>query len=165
VLDEARTSLTEEGLEFDRDIPLGVMIEAAAAVPMVRSWADAVTWFALGTNDLTASALDLDRNDPRTAALADSLHPGVLHLIDQVIRDAHSQGKPVTVCGEMASDPAGTIALAALGVDAVSVAVSQYQRTRRTLASTCRTKLTELAPSILACRSARDVRKMLAAWV
>jgi phosphotransferase system enzyme I (PtsP) len=165
VLDEARTSLTEEGLDFDRDIPLGVMIEAAAAVPMVRSWADAVTWFALGTNDLTASALDLDRNDPRTAALADPLHPGVLHLIDQVIRDAHSQGKPVTVCGEMASDPAGTIALAALGVDAVSVAVSQYQRTRRTLASTCRTRLTELAPSILACRSARDVRKMLAAWV
>src|SRR5262249_50187357 len=67
VLDEARTSLAEEGLEHGRDVPLGVMIEAAAAVPLVRSWADVVTWFALGTNDLTASALDLDRNDPSTA--------------------------------------------------------------------------------------------------
>jgi phosphoenolpyruvate-protein kinase (PTS system EI component) len=131
----------------------------------VRSWADAVTWFALGTNDLTASALDLDRNDPSTAALADPLHPGVLRLIDQVIRDAHSVGKPVTVCGEMAGDPPGTIALAALGVDAVSVAVPQYRRTCQTLASTSRARLAELAPRILACRSARDVRKLLAAWV
>lgn len=165
VVDEARTSLAADGLEFARDVPFGVMIEAAAAVPLVRSWADAVSWFAIGTNDLTASALDLDRNDPRTASLVDPLHPGVLHLIHQVIRDAHAAGKPVTVCGEMAGDPAGTIALAALGVDAVSVAVPQYQRTRRTLAGTSRGQLTELAPRILACRSARAVRQVLAAWV
>lgn len=165
VVDEAKRSLAEDGLEFGRDVPLGVMIEAAAAVPLVRSWADAVTWFALGTNDLTASALDLDRNDPVTMKLADPLHPGLLRLIDQVVRDAHAMGKPVTVCGEMAGDPAGTLTLSALGVDALSVAVPQYGRTCRTLAATSAGELAELGPRLLGCRSAMEVRRHLAPWL
>jgi len=165
VVDEAKRSLAEDGLEFGRDVPLGVMIEAAAAVPLVRSWADAVTWFALGTNDLTASALDLDRNDPVTMKLADPLHPGLLRLIDQVIRDAHALGKPVTVCGEMAGDPGGTLALSALGVDSLSVAVPQYGRTCRTLAATSAAELAELGPRLLGCRSAMEVRRHLARWL
>ncbi len=165
VLDEARRSLEEDGLEFAHDVPLGVMIEAAAAVPLVRSWSDVVSWFALGTNDLTASALDLNRDDPLTLALVDPLHPGLLRLIDQVIRDAHAMGKRVTVCGEMAAEVGGTIVLSALGVDALSVSVPQFRRTRRTLASTSADELTELAPRLLACRSALEVRRLLARWL
>lgn len=165
VVEDSIRSLEEDGLEFAGQVPLGVMIESAAAVPLVRSWADAVSWFAIGTNDLTASALDLDRNDPLTMGLADPLHPGLLRLIDQVVRDAHEMGKPVTVCGEMAGDPAGTIALSALGVDSLSVAVPQYLRTRRTLAATSAGEMQELRRKLLHCRSGQEVRRLLAPWM
>ncbi len=72
----AREELQREGLEFAADVPVGLMIETAAAAPMVAEWAPRAAFFALGTNDLTASALGLDRDDPAAAAQMDPLHPG-----------------------------------------------------------------------------------------
>src|SRR5207237_680604 len=84
-LRETRQALAREGLEHAAGVPLGVMLETAAALPLARSWAADVAYFALGTNDLAASALGLDRDDPAMAALADPLHPGLLRLIAQVV--------------------------------------------------------------------------------
>src|SRR5205823_1101817 len=123
-----------EGLELAKAVPLGVMIEVAASVPLVGLWAEQVDFFALGTNDLTATALGLDRDDPVAAGQIDALHPGLLRLVHQVTADAHSHGRPVSVCGEVAADPLGALALAALGVDSLSVAVNQYPATRQALA-------------------------------
>ena len=86
---KARECLTREGLDFVGAVPLGVMIEVAAAVPMLACWAEQVDFFALGTNDLTASALGLDRDDPVAAGQIDSLHPGLLRLVHMVVSDAH----------------------------------------------------------------------------
>src|SRR5262249_3983158 len=130
----ARQDLEREGLEFGRDVPLGAMIEVAAAVPLVPAWAEQGSFFALGTNDLTASGLGLDRDGRVGAGQADPLHPGLLHLIDDVVTAAHAAGRLVTVCGEVAADPLGAAALAALGVDALSVAVNQLSAARRALA-------------------------------
>ncbi len=110
------------------------MIEVAAAVPLVRRWAEHVDFFALGTNDLTASALGIDRDDPVGAGGNDALHPGVLYLIGEVVAAAHRAGKRVTVCGEMAADPQGILALADLKVDALSVPVQRLGAARRALA-------------------------------
>ena len=118
-------SLALEGLEFARDLPIGAMIEVAAAAPMVRLWAGQVAYFALGTNDLTASALGIGRDDSVAAVDADPLHPGMVQLIHGVIADAHAAGRPVTVCGEMAADPLGAAVLAAFGVDCLSVPVQR----------------------------------------
>jgi phosphotransferase system enzyme I (PtsP) len=157
----AREDLEREGLEFGRDVPLGVMIEVAAAVPLVPQWAQQSSFFALGTNDLTASALGLDRDDRVAAGQADPLHPGVLHLIDDVVTAAHAAGRPVTVCGEVAADPLGAVALAALGVDALSVAVNQYGAARRALAGRTAVELRQLRPRLLGQRTATEVRKAL----
>src|SRR5205823_6205935 len=73
----AREELTSEGLESGRDVPLGVMIEVAAATTLVEDWAAQVDFFALGTNDLIASALGVDRDQLLAAELQDPLHPGV----------------------------------------------------------------------------------------
>src|SRR5207302_11052045 len=107
-----------------------VLIETAAAAPLVSEWAEQVAFFALGTNDLTASALGLDRDDPVAASQADSLHPGLLRLIDDVVTKAHAANRPVTVCGEMAADPLGALALAALKIDSLSVPVNEYAATQ-----------------------------------
>jgi phosphotransferase system enzyme I (PtsP) len=148
-LERARTELEREGLEHGRDVRMGVMIETAAAVPLVRMWADRVDFIALGTNDLTASALGVDRDDRAGVGGADPLHPGLLHLIDQVVRDARAAGCPVSVCGEMAADPFGAAALAALGVTALSVPVNQLAATRRALARLDAAKLPALRKRLL----------------
>src|SRR5262249_9668109 len=80
-VEKARVSLHREGLEFAASVPVGIMIEVAAVISMARDWANQVAFFALGTNDLTASALALDRDDPGVAGQADPLHPGLLYMI------------------------------------------------------------------------------------
>ena len=134
-VDEARRELIAEGLPFGADVPFGAMIEATAAVPLAGSWAGRVDFFALGTNDLTASALGLSREDPVGARCDDVLHPGLIRMIGSMIDAAHEGGRPVSTCGEMASDPAGTVVLAALGADSLSVAVDRLADVRRILAS------------------------------
>ena len=74
----ALDELTKEGLEFAADVPFGLMIETAAAGPLVADSAQQFAFFSLGTNDLTASALGLNRDDPAWAAQMDPLHPGLL---------------------------------------------------------------------------------------
>ena len=157
----AREELRREGLEFGEQVPLGVMIESAAALPMIATWAGQVDYFALGTNDLIASALGVERDDPLGAGRNDSLHPGLLRLIHHGIEAAHRAGRPVTVCGEMASDPAGALALAALKVDSVSVAVRRLDPTRQALAACSPGALGALASPILHARSGDEVRELL----
>jgi phosphoenolpyruvate-protein kinase (PTS system EI component) len=161
----ARESLRREGMEYDPDVPLGLMIEVAASIPLVRSWADQAAFFALGTNDLTASALGLDREDPVAASQADALHPGLIQMIHDAVTAAHRAGRPVSVCGEVAADPLGTVALAALQVDSLSVPVNQFAATRRVLAGHSPKSLAKLKPQLLSRRTAREVRALLHEWV
>jgi phosphotransferase system enzyme I (PtsP) len=158
---KARDSLMEEGLPFAADAPLGVMIEMAAAVSLVSMWADQVAFFAIGTNDLAASALGLDRDDPLLARQADALHPGLIRLIHSVAADAHAAGRPVSVCGEIAADPLGALALAALGVDTLSVPVNQLAAARKTLAGCNAAALAEVKSQLLRQRTIGAVRTLL----
>jgi phosphotransferase system, enzyme I, PtsP len=162
---EARAELNREGLEFGERVPLGIMLESAAAITMADVWGEQVDYFALGTNDLAASALGLDRNDPSGAAEADPLHPGFLRLIADVVSTAHQAGRPVTVCGEMAADSEATVVLAALGVDALSVAVPELRFVRRTLSEVSPEKLAEMPRRLRGLRTAEQVRRLLRADV
>jgi phosphotransferase system, enzyme I, PtsP len=127
----------------------------------VEAWAGHVDFFALGTNDLVASALGIDRQDPVGADRDDSLHPGFLRLIQAVVLAAHRANRRVAVCGEMASDPQGSLALAALQVDSVSVAVHQLGSVQQMLARQLSARLPELVPDLLNLRTAAQVRKVL----
>jgi phosphotransferase system enzyme I (PtsP) len=160
----AREELKREGLDHAPDVPFGLMIETAAAAPMIGAWAPHAAFFALGTNDLAASALGLDRDDPASAGQMDPLHPGVLRLLDGAIAAAHAAGRPVSVCGEMAADPLGATALAALGVDGLSVPVTQLPATRDAVLALNAARLAELRPTMLARRTSADVRKLLEEW-
>ena len=163
-LARTRADLTREGLPFGENVPIGVMIEVAAAVPLVARWAERVDFFALGTNDLASSALGIDRDDPVAAGQIDALHPGVLRLIADVQGAARKAGRPVSVCGEMAGDPLGGLALSALGVDSLSVAVNQYAATQRAVAQRQGADLGSLREKLLAQDSAAGVRRMLGEW-
>jgi phosphotransferase system, enzyme I, PtsP len=159
----AKDELTREGLEFAANVPIGAMIEVAAAAPMVTAWAPEVAYFALGTNDLTASALGLGRDDPGAPGEADPLHPGMIRLIDSVVVDAHNCGRPVTVCGELAADPLGAQVLAALRVDSLSVPVQRLNGTREALATRDVASLSDLRSELLRQRTASAIRDILKA--
>jgi phosphotransferase system enzyme I (PtsP) len=158
---KARDSLTAEGLPFAPDVPLGAMIETAAAVSLVSTWTEQVSFFAIGTNDLAASALGLDRDDPLLARQADALHPGLLRLLHGVAAEAHAAGRPVSVCGEIAADPLGALALAALGVDSLSVPVNQLAAARRAMAGCNAATLAEVKTELLRQRTTAAIRTLL----
>ncbi|WGW99250.1 hypothetical protein QJ974_01810 [Pseudomonas aeruginosa] len=80
-----------------------------------------VDFLSVGSNDLTQYLLAVDRNNPRVADLYDYLHPAVLHALKKVVDDAHLEGKPVSICGEMAGDPAAAVLLMAMGFDSLSM--------------------------------------------
>ncbi len=128
---QARQELLREDLEFVGDVPFGVMIEVAAVTPLIDAWSDRVDFFSLGTNDLIASALGIDRDDPVGTLGDDILHPGLIRMIGDMIAQAHREGRPGSVCGEMAADPEGAITLVALGADSLSLAVDRVASIRR----------------------------------
>lgn len=101
--------------------PVGVMIEVPAAVYLTRELAQQADFLSVGSNDLTQYLLAVDRNNPRVAALYDYLHPAVLEALQRVVNEAHAEGKPVSICGEMAGDPGAALLLMAMGFDSLSM--------------------------------------------
>ena len=102
-------------------MPVGIMIEVPAAAVGADVLAAEVDFFSLGTNDLTQYLFAADRTNPELAPLADSLHPAMLRMIDQVVKAAHRRHRWVGVCGEMASDLWAVPLLVGLGIDELSV--------------------------------------------
>jgi phosphotransferase system enzyme I (PtsI) len=122
ILREVQDDLDRAGVPFNRDIPLGAMIEVPSAALLTGSLAREVDFFSLGTNDLVQYVLAADREDESIAPYYQPLHPAVLRLIQSVAAAADAGGRPLTICGEMAGDPLYTELLVGLGLREVSVA-------------------------------------------
>jgi phosphotransferase system enzyme I (PtsI) len=122
LLDDAARDLERRGVEFRRDVPLGVMIETPAAAVAADTFVDDVSFFSIGTNDLVQYTLAVDRGNANLASRFTPLHPAVLKLINRTISTAIDNGLDVAVCGEMASQPLMAFALIGLGVRQLSVA-------------------------------------------
>jgi phosphoenolpyruvate-protein phosphotransferase (PTS system enzyme I) len=135
LLDQAARDLEERGVEFRRDVPLGVMIETPAAAVVADTFADDVAFFSIGTNDLVQYTLAVDRGNANLASRFTPLHPAVLKLIHRTISTAHQHGLDVAVCGEMASQPLMAFALIGLGVRQLSVAPRSVQLVKRIVRS------------------------------
>ncbi|MGH8379792.1 phosphoenolpyruvate--protein phosphotransferase [Pseudomonas sp.] len=124
--------------------PVGVMVEIPAAVYQTRELARQVDFLSVGSNDLTQYLLAVDRNNPRVADLYDYLHPAVLQALQNVVRDAHAEGKPVSICGEMAGDPAAAVLLMAMGFDSLSMNATNLPKVKWMLRQVSLSKSKEL---------------------
>lgn len=124
--------------------PVGVMVEIPAAVYQTKELARQVDFLSVGSNDLTQYLLAVDRNNPRVADLYDYLHPAVLQAVQTVVRDAHAEGKPVSICGEMAGDPAAAILLMAMGFDSLSMNATNLPKVKWMLRQVNMSKAKEL---------------------
>ncbi|MDX1297782.1 MAG: phosphoenolpyruvate--protein phosphotransferase [Pseudomonas sp.] len=129
--------------------PIGVMIEIPAAVYQVRELARQVDFLSVGSNDLTQYLLAVDRNNPRVADLYDFLHPAVLQALQIVVAGAHAEGKPVSICGEMAGDPAAAVLLMAMGFDGLSMNATNLPKVKWLLRQISMGKAQELLTQVM----------------
>ena len=162
---EARFELQREGLEHHPQVPLGIMLEVAGATALLESWTAQVDFFALGTNDLIASVLGIDREHPVGASRHDALHPGVLRIVSQVVATAHAAGRPVSVCGEMAGDPESALLLAVMQVDSLSMAVKKLPAIAHLLSRHAARDLPPLRAELARLRTAAQVSEFLHARI
>ncbi|MDD3518132.1 MAG: phosphoenolpyruvate-protein phosphotransferase PtsP, partial [Chromatiales bacterium] len=139
----------------------GVMVEVPSAVYLAESLARRVDFLSIGTNDLVQYLLAVDRNNPRVAGLYHALHPAVLHALQQVAEGAHRAGRPVSVCGEMAADPAAIILLLGMGIDSLSVNVASIARVKWVIRSFSRQRARELLRQCLAMEEPSAIRGVL----
>jgi phosphotransferase system enzyme I (PtsI) len=116
----AKRQLTDAGREFG-DVEVGAMIEVPAAALMLGSLLKYFDFVSIGTNDLIQYTLAIDRADDAVSHLYDPWHPAVLQLIAGAIAEANAAGKSISVCGEMAGDPAFTALLLAMGLRSFSM--------------------------------------------
>ncbi len=122
LLDKAAESLEKEGIEYNRDIEIGIMIEVPSAAILADAMAEMVDFFSIGTNDLVQYTLALDRANPHVAHLYSPLHPAVIRLIRHIVDSAREKNKPTYICGEMAADPINLPVILGLGIEELSMA-------------------------------------------
>ncbi len=135
LLNDAMEDLEELGIEFDRKVKVGMMVEVPSAAIMADSFAREVDFFSIGTNDLVQYTLAVDRTNERVANLYQPAHPAVVKLIRDVARAGRRRGIPVSCCGEAAGDPGFAPLLIGLGLRTLSVASSSIPALKRLVRS------------------------------
>ena len=145
---KVQQQLTDSGHAFTK-VDLGVMIEIPAAAVMLPLLLRHVDFVSIGTNDLIQYTLAIDRADEAVAHLYDPWHPAVLHLLASSISQSRAAGKSVSVCGEMAGDPAFTDLLLAMGLRSFSMHPSQIPSVKQRVLRVDAARLAGLLPEVL----------------
>ncbi len=160
VLEECRAELQAEGYPT-ADVAIGIMVEVPSAALMADHLAEEVDFFSIGTNDLSQYVMAADRTHAAVAPLADALHPAVLRLIRDVIAAAHVRGKWVSLCGELAGDPAAIPILLGLGLDEFSMSPTAIPQAKGMIRSLTREEADQIARVALQQESAEAVRALI----
>ena len=161
LLQEAKNSLDADGIAYDRDIPVGGMIEIPAAALSLNTFTRRLDFLSIGTNDLIQYTLAIDRTDDAVAHLYDPLHPAVLHLVAHVIRGGNKAGIPVTVCGEMAGDERLTRVLLGFGLRQFSMHPAHLLMVKQQVLKSDLAQVTQLAGRMLRTEDPDKVRALL----
>jgi len=158
---QARETLRARGLS-PPDVPIGIMIEVPSAALTIDLLADEADFVSIGTNDLIQYTLAVDRTDDRVSGMYAPLHPAILRILRHVTRGARRRGLPVSVCGEMAADPALLPLLTGLGLREFSMTPAAIPVAKQVVRGIRIADTVRLASRALKAATAADVEKVLA---
>lgn len=161
ILADVIEDLEDENIEFRKDIPVGMMVETPAAALQSHNFAREVDFFSIGTNDLIQYTLAVDRAEPSVASLYRAGDPSILQLIRMVVDAGQAEGIPVTVCGQMSSDPKFVPLLLGLGIRNVSVTPISVPEIKDVVRNFSIEDAEEVATHALSLDVARDVENYL----
>ncbi|AFG38023.1 phosphoenolpyruvate--protein phosphotransferase [Spirochaeta africana] len=160
--DSVVEELHREAVPMAAYIPVGIMIEIPSAAVVSDVLAKRVDFFSIGTNDLIQYTLAVDRGNERVAYLYEPFHPAVLRLLTTIIRNAHANGIPVAMCGEMAGDPLATLILLGLGLDEFSMGAAAIPEVKQILRNVTLLEAEELVGTIMDMKSHDEIQSYVA---
>ncbi|MCH7556233.1 MAG: phosphoenolpyruvate--protein phosphotransferase [Planctomycetes bacterium] len=163
ILRDVMEDLDEESIAYNKDIPIGIMIETPSSALTAFSLARDVDFFSIGTNDLTQYTLAVDRGNELVAALYSSSDPAVLRLIRMVIQDAHKAQIDISVCGEMASEPEYIMLLLGMGIRTLSLTAPMIPEIKQMIRSVTMEHCNNVARKVLGMNSERQISNYLRA--
>lgn len=157
ILEEVKSQLQMEKIQFNPSTEIGIMIETPAAAMMVDIYLNEVDFFSIGTNDLTQYTLAVDRTNTKISKLFNDLHPAVLRLIKNVVEVSNKNNKEVSICGELAGNPKAIAILLGLGVQILSVSPVLIPEIKKIIRSISLENCKNLANKVLCCNDALEV--------
>jgi len=161
ILKEAMQMLGDQGISFDQDIKIGIMIEIPSAAVIADLLAREVDFFSIGTNDLTQYTLAVDRMNEKIKDLYDPFDPGVLRLIANVIEQGHKNNIEVGMCGELAGDPKATLLLLGMGLTEFSMSGSSIPLVKNTIIKTSLTEAKKIYEDVRQMDNSKDITTYL----
>jgi len=161
VLADVMEDLEEHGLPFNRDVPIGMMVEVPAAVMMLDHFAEEVDFLSIGTNDLIQYTLAVDRSNKDVVQLYNPADPAVLKLIIMSIEAAGRKNVPINMCGQMSGSPTYTMLLLGLGLRRFSVAPSSIPEIKNVIRHVTLEQCERIAKKVLSMENAREIKSYL----
>ncbi len=161
VVEEAKAELRKKRVAFNKEIPVGIMVEIPSAAMIADLLAREVDFFSIGTNDLIQYALAIDRVNEHVSYLYEPLHPAILRLIRRIVDGAHDARIPVSMCGEMAGEPFFAYVLLGLGLDELSMNATSIPRVKRILRKSVAYEAKEFTGGLLLHTTAAEIAKIL----
>jgi len=161
LIDSVKATLTEEGQEFDPNIPVGGMVEIPASAIAADLFAEHLDFLSIGTNDLIQYTLAIDRIDDQVNYLYDPLHPAVLQLIKYTIDAGSKAGIPVGLCGDMASDPRFVRVLLGLGLTEFSMPPNSLLAVKHSLINARRVRVRRFATALMKTSDTNEQQSLL----
>jgi len=158
---EIRLELDQEGVAYNKDLQIGIMIEVPSAAVIADMLATEADFFAIGTNDLIQYSLAIDRSNENVSYLYEPLHPALLRLIKGVIDAGKRAGIPVSMCGEMAADPIYATVLLGLGLEIFSMNPSNIPVIKNVIRSVRYRECRRIAEVALTKKTAQEIEEFV----
>lgn len=161
MIEQIKIDLDKEGISYNKEIQIGVMIETPAASLIADMLAKEADFFSIGTNDLTQYTMAVDRGNAKVAYLYSAFNPAVLRSIERVIKCGRKEGIMVGMCGEAASDPMLIPLLISFGLEEFSVSAASILATRKNISGWKKEDADSLAEEVMKLSTEKEVIEYL----
>ncbi len=165
LIEDVKKELDAEGIDYNKEIQVGIMVETAAASLMADVFAKEVDFFSIGTNDLTQYTMSVDRGNEKISYLYSTFNPAVLRSIRNIISCGRKQGIMVGMCGEAASDPMMIPLLLAFGLNEFSMSSSAILRSRKMITEFSTEELQAVADKAMSFTTAKEVEAYMKEFI